>query len=142
VEPGPDNPLGEYALYLGWPSYLIHGTNDPRGVGRHTSRGCVRLYPDHIAELYQRVELGTPVRVVKEPIKLGWIAGELYLEANPDARQSLELDVTGKQPPGDAPAGLREKVRRAAGKQSARVDWALVDTIARRRYGIPARITR
>ena len=52
VEPGPDNPLGEYALYLGWPGYLIHGTNDPRGVGRHSSRGCIRLYPDHIAELF------------------------------------------------------------------------------------------
>jgi L,D-transpeptidase ErfK/SrfK len=45
VEPGPDNPLGEHALYLGWPGYLIHGTNDPRGVGRHSSRGCIRLYP-------------------------------------------------------------------------------------------------
>jgi L,D-transpeptidase ErfK/SrfK len=142
VPPGPDNPLGEYALYLAWPSYLIHGTNYPQGVGRHSSRGCIRLYPDDIAELYQEVELGTPVRVVNEPIKLGWIAGELYLEANPDPKQSLELDVTGKQPPAVAPPGLREKVRRAAGKQTARVDWALVDTIARRRSGIPARITR
>src|SRR5262245_37015246 len=77
VPPGPDNPLGEYALYLGWPGYLIHGTNDARGVGRHSSRGCIRLYPEDIAELYARVKIGTRVRVVDEPVKLGWIGGEL-----------------------------------------------------------------
>ena len=97
VEPGPDNPLGEHALYLAWPSYLIHGTNDPRGVGRHSSRGCIRLYPRDIAWLYARVEPGTKVRVVNEPVKLGWIGGQLYLEVNPDADESLELDETGKR---------------------------------------------
>src|SRR4030095_4281683 len=61
IPPGPDNPLGEHALYLGWPTYLIHGTNDPRGVARHSSRGCIRLYPDDIADLYARVAIGTPV---------------------------------------------------------------------------------
>ena len=45
VPPGPDNPLGEYALYLGWPTYLMHGTNKPYGVGRRVSRGCIRMYP-------------------------------------------------------------------------------------------------
>ena len=82
------------------------------------------------------------MRVVNEPIKLGWIAGELYLEVNPDAAQSLELDETGKRPDAAAPLELPEKVKRAAGKQTARVDWTLVDTIGRRRNGIPARITR
>ena len=94
IPPGPDNPLGEYALYLGWPSYLIHGTNDARGVGRHSSRGCIRLYPDDIAALFSLVGIGTPVRVVNEPVKLGWIGGDLYLEVNPDADESLELDET------------------------------------------------
>lgn len=74
--------------------------------------------------------------------KLGWIAGELYLEVNPDAGQSLQLDEAGKRPAAAAPPELREKVKRAAGKQIARVDWARVDTIGRHRYGIPARITR
>ena len=142
VEPGPDNPLGEHVLYLAWPTYLIHGTNDPRGVGRHSSRGCIRLYPDDIAELYERVELGTPVRVVNQPVKLGWIGGELYLEVNPDAEQSLHLDETGKLEAASAPPGLREQVERAAGKQAARVDWALVERVALHRYGIPARVTR
>jgi lipoprotein-anchoring transpeptidase ErfK/SrfK len=66
IKPGPDNPLGEHALYLAWATYLIHGTNEPRGVGRHSSRGCIRLYPDNIAELYGLVGPGTKVRVVNE----------------------------------------------------------------------------
>jgi L,D-transpeptidase ErfK/SrfK len=139
IEPGPDNPLGEYALYLGWPSYLIHGTNDARGVGRHSSRGCIRLYPDDIAELYERVTTGTPVRVVDEPVKLGWIGGQLYLEVNPDAEQSLALDMSGKAGVERAPAGLREQISNAA--RGARVDWARAERAALRRSGVPTRIT-
>jgi len=142
IEPGPDNPLGEYALYLGWPTYLIHGTNDPRGVGRHSSRGCIRLYPDDIAELYARVKPGTKVRVVNEPVKLGRIGGELYLEVNPDAAQSLELDETGKLPAASASKKLREQVTRAAGKDAGRIDWSIVEAIDLHRYGIPSRVTK
>ena len=142
VKPGPDNPLGTHALYLAWPTYLIHGTNEPRGVGRHSSRGCIRLYPDDMAELYARVQPGTAVRVVNQPVKLGWIGGELYLEVNPDSAQSLQLDETGKLDDPSAPPTLREQVARAAGEQAERVDWALVERVALRRYGIPARVTR
>ena len=141
IPPGPDNPLGEYALYLGWQSYLIHGTNLPGGVGRHSSRGCIRLYPEHIAELFPLVPIGTPVRVVNEPVKLGWIGGELYLEVNPAADDSLRLDEDGKLPDAPLPKGLREQVKRAAGKDVARVDWDKVEEIAKGRYGIPSRIT-
>jgi L,D-transpeptidase ErfK/SrfK len=140
VEPGPDNPLGEHALYLGWPGYLIHGTNDPRGVGRHSSRGCIRLYPAHIAALYARVEPGTKVRVVNEPVKLGWVGDQLYLEVNPDADQSLEIDETGKLSEARAPEGLRERVTRAAGRQAARLDWARIKYAALRRSGVPTLI--
>ncbi len=142
IAPGPDNPLGEYALYLGWPTYLIHGTNDPRGVGRHSSRGCIRLYPDDIAELYAMVKPGTRVRVVNEPVKLGWIGGELYLEVNPDAVQSLELDETGKLPAASPSKKLREQVTRAAGKDAGRIDWPTVEAIDLHRYGVPSRVTR
>lgn len=141
MKPGPDNPLGDYALYLGWSGYLIHGTNDPRGVGRHSSRGCIRLYPADITELYARVEPGTPVRVVNEPVKLGWIGGELYLEVNPDQEQSLELDEKGKLATARAPAGLRQRVTRAAGKAESRIDWARVERAGLRRSGVPNRIT-
>jgi L,D-transpeptidase ErfK/SrfK len=140
VEPGPDNPLGEYALYLSWPGILIHGTNDARGVGRHSSRGCIRLYPRDIAALYARVELGTKVRVVNEPVKLGWIGGQLYLEVNPDPEQSLELDETGKSAFTRAPEGLRAMVTRAAGKHANRLDWARIERAALRRSGVPTPI--
>jgi len=141
IPPGPDNPLGEFAMYLGWPSYLIHGTNDARGVGRHSSRGCIRLYPPDIAELYAQAPIGTPVRVVFEPVKLGWVGGELYLEVNPDADESLELDETGKIA---APKklDLRAQVLRAAGKQAARIDWTVVERAASRRIGVPSQITK
>jgi L,D-transpeptidase ErfK/SrfK len=140
VPPGPDNPLGEHALYLGWPGYLIHGTNDPRGVGRHSSRGCIRMYPAHIAALYARVGPGTKVRVVNEPVKVGWVGGQLYLEVNPDAEQSLELDETGKLSQPRAPAGLRELVTRAAGRHAGRLDWPRIERAALRRSGIPTPI--
>jgi L,D-transpeptidase ErfK/SrfK len=141
VPPGPDNPLGEYALYLGWPSYLIHGTNEPPGVGRHSSRGCIRLYPDHIAQLFAHVPVGTPVRVVEEPVKLGWIGGELYLEVHPDAKQAMQLDETGRFDPAPPP-GLRERVKRAAGQAAARIDWSAVERAGRERRGIPLAVTR
>ena len=62
VPPGPDNPLGERAIYLGWPTYLIHGTNKPFGVGRRVSRGCIRMYPESVADLFEKVRTDTPVK--------------------------------------------------------------------------------
>ena len=55
VPPGPDNPLGAFAMNLGWPSYLMHGTNKPAGVGMRASHGCIRLYPEDIATLFQDI---------------------------------------------------------------------------------------
>jgi L,D-transpeptidase ErfK/SrfK len=81
VPPGPDNPLGRYKFTLGWPSYLIHGTNKPYGVGLRSSHGCIRLYPEDIEQFYEAVPLGTPVRVVNQPFLFGWHEGRLYLQA-------------------------------------------------------------
>lgn len=139
VPPGPDNRLGAFALYLGWPQYLIHGTNDPRGVGRHTSRGCIRLYPEHIQELFALVPVGTKVRVVHEPVKLGWVGGELYLEVHPDAPQALALDETGRVEHG--PRDLRQPVTAAAGRDVARVDWDAVQRAGYESTGVPVAIT-
>ena len=62
--PGPDNPLGTHALYLGWTYYRIHGTGDTRKIGRRSSNGCIGLYNEHIAELFALVPTGTQVRVI------------------------------------------------------------------------------
>jgi L,D-transpeptidase ErfK/SrfK len=83
VPPGPDNPLGEYALKLGFAGYLIHGTNKPAGVGMRVSHGCIRLFPEDIESLFSMVEPGTPVTIVNQPYKLGWGEGGLYMEAHP-----------------------------------------------------------
>lgn len=82
VQPGPDNPLGRFAMRLGIPGYLIHGTNKPFGVGMRVSHGCIRLYPEDISRLFDRVPKGTTVRIVNEPYQVGWLDGQLYLEAH------------------------------------------------------------
>ncbi len=82
VPAGPDNPLGDYAMRLSLPSYLIHGTNQPWGVGMRVSHGCVRLYPEDIARLFPEVPLDTPVTIVNEPWLAGWRDGQLLLEAH------------------------------------------------------------
>jgi hypothetical protein len=64
VPPGPDNPLGIRALNLGWPAYRIHGTNDIRKIGRQSSSGCIGLFNEHILEVYDRAQIGTPVLLV------------------------------------------------------------------------------
>ncbi|EIE51085.1 peptidase [Salipiger aestuarii] len=64
VPPGPDNPLGTHAMYLGWPAYIIHGTHDTRKIGRRSSDGCIGLYNEKIAELFELCPVGTQVRVI------------------------------------------------------------------------------
>jgi len=68
VPPGPRNPLGQYAMRLGFKgAILIHGTNQPSSVGLNSSHGCIRMYPASIKELFGMTELNTPVRIVNEP---------------------------------------------------------------------------
>ncbi len=82
VPPGPDNPLGKYALRLDMVGYLIHGTNKPYGVGRRISHGCIRMYPEDIEVLFDRVEVGARVEIINQPYKLGLDGDALYLESH------------------------------------------------------------
>ncbi len=82
VPPGPDNPLGAHVLKLDMPGYLIHGTNQPYGVGMRVSHGCVRLYPENIELLYSFVDIGEQVMIVNEPYLLGTLDGDVYFEAH------------------------------------------------------------
>lgn len=141
MPPGPQNPLGDYALDLAWRSYVIHGTNKPYGIGRRVSSGCIRLYPEDIAQLFRLVSVGTPVTIVYQPVKLGWSDGELYMEVHPTATQGDELEARGWFTPA-AIGSLDYQVRNAAGATSFRVAWDIVYDTARKRSGIPVRITR
>lgn len=142
VPPGPDNPLGTRALYLGWPAYLIHGTNKPYGVGRRVSHGCLRMYPEQVESLYERVPVGTPVTVLEQWVKCGYRDGELWLEVHPDYEQLEELEAHYTMSLRPPPAGALEYVRAAAGADAERVDWDFVAAELVARRGYPVRITR
>lgn len=64
MEAGPDNPMGTHALHLSWKFYRIHGTHDTRKIGRRSSNGCIGLYNEHIAELYEMTQTGTQVLLI------------------------------------------------------------------------------
>ena len=97
VPPGPDNPLGTHALRLSKGSILIHGTDTPFGVGRKASHGCLRLYPEDIPHLYERVPVGTKVTIVREPVKVGVRAGRVYVEVHADADAKVDLAAEAKR---------------------------------------------
>lgn len=141
VPPGPDNPLGAFALDLGWPLYRIHGTNRPYGVGRRVSHGCIRMYPDDIAALFAAVTIGTPVHVVDQPVKAGWLNGRLYLEVHPTQRQAdaVEAGYSLSDWPPENPGGAIRSALAAVG-QPVSVDWAMAAQIARERWGVPGLI--
>lgn len=136
VPPGPDNPLGAYALRLGIAGYLIHGTDKQFGVGMRVTHGCMRLLPEHIETLFRLVPVGTKVRLMNQPIKLGWGNDGLYLEAHPP----LEEDEVTLE------TAVEQALAEAQGKLDTRPDLVLdelaVMTAIMDRSGIPVLITR
>jgi len=130
VPPGPDNPLGQYAMRLSLPSYLIHGTNKPWGVGMRVSHGCIRLYPEDIARLFPEVPVGTPVRIINEPYLTGWRDGQLYLEAHtPLAEDTRHSD-------GNLETLDKLLATQTADRPSA-LDGVRAEQVARQAYGLP-----
>ena len=91
VPPGPDNPLGSHALRLSNWSVLIHGTNRPFGVGRRVSHGCIRLYPGDIVPLFGKVEVGTRVTIVRQPVKAADVDGRVLVEIHGEGDEDLEM---------------------------------------------------
>jgi len=145
VPPGPDNPLGAYALYLGWPAYLIHGTNKPWGIGRQASAGCIRMYPEDIERLFARVPVGTTVTVVNQPVKIAWIGDELFVEVHPTDTQAAQLELKGTfdaAESGQTIANIVARVRHAAGKEEDRLDYQTILKAALERRGYPVQVTR
>jgi len=133
VAPGPDNPLGRYALRLGLPEYLIHGTNQPYGVGQRVSHGCLRMYPEDIEALFPKVAVGTPVAIIDQPYKAGWSGEVLYLEAHPplaEAGHTPESDLTPM-------VAAIVRVKRYPLDDHA---WRAATRIARQATGIPTPI--
>ena len=139
VGPGPDNPLGDYALHLGWSGYLIHGTNKPVSVGLRVSHGCVHLFPEDIAQIYRMVPNGTEVRVVNQPYVFGWNDGKLYMQSpgplqddkrpwKKAARSLLARTLTRAQ---------RKELRR----HHEKIDWSRVAQLVDAPAGLPVPVS-
>jgi L,D-transpeptidase ErfK/SrfK len=139
IGPGPDNPLGKYAFYLQWPSYLIHGTNKPAGVGLRSSHGCIRLYPEDIEQFYTLVPIGTQVRVVNQPFLFGWRDGQLYMQPY----DVLEDDTRdwAKAQRKLLTQSLATRLQQQVQAHHEQVDWQLVSSLARNPRGVPVPIT-
>lgn len=142
VPPGPDNPLGTHALYFGWPTYAMHGTTKPYGIGRRVSSGCIRMYPEAIIKLFDQVPVGTKVNVVNQPIKVAWIRNELYLEAHPDMQQAIKMEVTGAVGNKKLTNLDMELITDRAGMYADRLNWPRIRIAVRERKGYPVRIAR
>jgi L,D-transpeptidase ErfK/SrfK len=144
VLPGPDNPLGNFAIRIGWEGYAIHGTNRPSGIGRRVSSGCIRLYNDDIEEVFSISQLGMKVEIIDEPIKLGWINGVLYLEVHPDEYESDQIEAHSRLERSlFQTTTIRRQIESFAGpKYSKLVNWQAVDIIIQEKRGTPSRITR
>lgn len=134
VPAGPDNPLGQRAIYLGRSGYLIHGTNKPYGIGMRVTHGCVRLYPEDIEALFEQVPVGTPVNIINQPYKAGWQGDTFYVEAH------AVMDENDFPLPPDL-IMLRQVITEAAGDRIGAIDWSDVESIAYESAGIPIPLT-
>ncbi len=132
VPAGPDNPLGLHAMRLALPggAYLIHGTNNPIAVGMAITHGCIRMYPEDIAELFPMVSVGTPVYLINEPVKVAWVAGELLLEAHPP----VDAEGQTREPDLNLFEGLLEK---ALGESTVAIYWDKARTELGQARGMP-----
>lgn len=131
VPPGPDNPLGGYWLGFSRRGHGIHGTNQPYGIGRQVSHGCIRLYPEDISDLFARVSPGTPVQIVNQPVKVGISGNTLYIEAHPDQRGSdRKQEITDT---------IRQQTRML--NWPGDLSWDIVDRILEQRLGIPVAVS-
>lgn len=140
ISTGPANPLGSHALYLGWPTFLIHGSNKPWGIGRRVSSGCMRMYPEDIESLFDQVPTGTPVTVVDQPILIGWLDDGLYLEANPTQTQSIDIENSVDITPKPLNKKMRAMITEAAGVAADHINWNTVEKVVNERRGVPVRI--
>lgn len=130
VAPGPDNPLGAYRIRLSKGLYSIHGTNDPWSIGRLTTHGCIRLYPEDIEVLYPLVDRGAPGELLYQPVKIGEDAGRIYVEVHDDVYRRIR----------DLERHAFAEVEKAG--LATQVDGALLRAAVHQKSGIPVDVTR
>jgi L,D-transpeptidase ErfK/SrfK len=131
VPPGPLNPLGEYALYLSKPSYLIHGTNKPASIGLRATNGCIRLYPEDIKRLFDATKVKTPVIIVHQPYLVGRHDDVVYLEAHAPFEDlaKAELEKTFL------------KLKQIEAETGHALDWSKIKKVVAETRGIPVAVS-
>ena len=130
VPPGPQNPLGECALYLSKSGYLIHGTNKPASIGLKATNGCLRLYPENVKMLYDNTPVNTPVVIVNQPYLIGQRNGVLYMEAHTPLEDSGAIELEK----------MYAKLRDIEKKSGRTLDWRKVKEVQAEARGIPVPI--
>lgn len=134
VPAGEDNPLGLYKMTLGIPGYLIHSTNKPYGVGMRVSHGCVRMYPEDIEQLFPEVDIGLPVHIVNQPIKVGWLNNAMYIEVHPELEEK-NADYDNQL------SNALDLITQANNDQMPLIDGAILKKALKEQNGIPVIIS-
>lgn len=130
LPPGPDNPLGTYAIYMSLPTYLIHSTIYPESVGRRASFGCIRMYENDIETFYPTIKKGIPIDILNTPVKIGWQKNKLFMEAHtPLSEYETNYDATLP--------GVVHNIVQQTGNKPVLVDWQSVSFIAKAKDGRP-----
>ena len=130
VPPGPLNPLGEYALYLSEPEYLVHGTNKPASIGLSATNGCIRLYPEDIKRLFKNTPVKTPVNIVNQPYLVGQRDGIIYLEAHKPSKGSSTAELKK----------IYAKLKNIENKSGHALDWKKIGKVIGEARGVPVPI--
>ena len=129
MEASPLSPLGRHWIGLSLPGLGIHGTNAPSSIYSFASHGCIRMHPDDVADLFQRVTVGMTGVLIYQPVIIAVIDDRIWVEAHPDAYRRA----------GDAMGRVRDAAE-AAGLRAV-IDWALVEEVIRQRRGRAVDVT-
>jgi L,D-transpeptidase ErfK/SrfK len=147
-------------MRLSLPGYLIHGTNRPAGVGMQVTHGCIRMFPEDIEFLFDQVSVDTPVRIINEPVKIGWYGDELLMEVHRPLDSAPVIDAeaadgvvvdTAATPAIDqavVPAARNRLTSvtvqfvAATSSRPGELDWDFAEALLERADGIPAGVGR
>jgi L,D-transpeptidase ErfK/SrfK len=140
VPAGPDNPLGAFAMNLSWPTYLMHGTNKAAGVGMRASHGCIRLYPEDIAVLFDQIAVGTQVTVVNQPLVYRWQGDSLYVQSYPPHEEHPEAAKAAKGARFNK--AVADKMWQRAKPHAGAVDLKLAEQVVNEARGVAVPVSR
>jgi L,D-transpeptidase ErfK/SrfK len=130
IPPGPENPLGHFALHMAVKGYLIHGNNDPSSVGKFISGGCIRMKNSDVETIYWLVAPLATVHIVHQPYMAGWSNGNLYLKAQrPKDNNGIESEQNE--------ISYKNAIARVVKNRSVKVDWVAAGQTAKQQTGIP-----